>query len=107
MVTMPGRKEKQKKEKQTPSDEGAFFKKISSYILTNEDYEDPSRVFPIKEDERKPMRSCRRCWVLYDNSCPAGECYFHKSFYRLAVPPACVGLIIGKEGKNVRPQSLT
>ena len=83
------------------SEEGVFFQKISSYLLTNVDYEDPSRVFPIKEDERKLMRTCRRCWVLHDiNS--VGECKFHSSFYRLTVSRNRVGLIIGKKGKNVK-----
>ena len=88
------------------SEEGDFFQKISSYILTNQDYEDPSRVFPIKEDERKVMRTCRRCWVLHDiNS--AGECNFHSSFYRLTVPQARVGREGGKcQGNKKEVQSV-
>ena len=85
------------------SEEGAFLQKMTrSYVLSRVDYEDPNRVFPMKEDDRKLMRSCRRCGVLHDINSPAAEeCNFHKSFFRLTVPQARVGLVVGRGGRTI------
>ena len=65
------------------SDESASHQKLSTcHLLNSLEYEDPNRVFPMKADQRKLMRACRRCGVSHDINSPAGKCTFHRSFFR-------------------------
>ena len=84
-------------------EESALYQQmVSSYILGRKDYEDPNNLFPMKEDQRKVMRTCRRCWVLHDINFPSGRCSFHRSFFRVTVPETCMGLVIGRGGSHLK-----
>ena len=84
-------------------EESVFYQKLSScYILKSWEYEDPNRVFPVKDEQRKLMRTCRRCGLLHDINFPAGKCTFHRSFFRVTLPEAGLGLVIGRGGSNLK-----
>ena len=68
------------------SEESGFYLKMAcNFILGNFDFEDPNNLFPMKNDTRKLMRSCRQCWVSYDINASFGGCCFHRSFFRVSV----------------------
>ena len=61
------------------SEESGFYQKMAcNFILGNFDYEDPNNLFPMKNDTRKLMRTCRQCWVSYDINASSGGCCFHR-----------------------------
>ena len=85
------------------SEESGFYLKMAcNFILGNFDYEDPNNLFPMKNDTRKLMRTCRQCWVSYDINASSGACCFHRSFFRVTVPEARLGLVIGKNGSHLK-----
>ena len=85
------------------SEESGFYQKMAcNFILGNFDYEDPNNLFPKKNDKRKLMRTCRQCWASYDINASAGGCCFHRSFFRVTVPEARLGLVIGKNGSHLK-----
>ena len=85
------------------SEESGFYLKLTcNFILGNFDYEDPNNLFPMKNDTRKLMRTCRQCWVSYDINASSGACCFHRSFFRVTVPEARLGLVIGKKGSHLK-----
>ena len=81
---------------------GSYQKMAYNFILGNFDYEDPNNLFPMKNDTRKLMRTCRQCWVSYDINASSGACCFHRSFFRVTVPEARLGLVIGKKGSHLK-----
>ena len=88
------------------SEERGFYLKMAcNFILGNFDYEDPNNLFPMKNDTRKLMRTCRQCWVSYDINASSGACCFHRSFFRVTVPEARLGLVIGKNGSHLKERS--
>ena len=89
------------------SEETTFHQKmVTSFILKRKKYEDPRSCFPMKDDRRKLMRKCPGCGLLYDingsKKSKAGKCTFHRSFFKVAIPSARMGLVTGREGENLK-----
>ena len=90
--------------KKNMSEESFFHQKIisSSIILSRKEYEDPTNCFPMANDQRKIMRTCRCCGSLYDINAQLQSCTFHKSFFRVILPARSKGLVIGKGGSRIK-----
>ena len=90
--------------KKSVSDESFFYQKIisSSVILSREEYEDPTNCFPMADDKRRTMRTCRCCRSLYDIDAQPESCTFHMSFFRVIIPARYKGLVIGKGGSRIK-----
>ena len=79
-------------------------KMVSSFILSKAAYEDPTTsCFPMAGcDQRKIMRTCRRCGSLHDINAQPKSCTFHKSFFRVTIPAGQKGLVMGKGGSRIK-----
>ena len=76
---------------------------VSFYILSRDAYEDPTSCFPMGgNDQRKIMRTCRRCGSVHDIDAPPRSCTFHKSFFRVTIPAGKKGLVLGKGGSRIK-----
>ena len=90
------------------NEESAFHQKMTPYILASHDYEDPNNLFPKKDNMRKLLRTCSRCFILHDINSPSGRCSYHKSFFGVTIAQAHMGLVIGRGGsflKEIRERS--
>ena len=84
-------------------EESEFYQKmVCSFILSRDVYEDPTSCFPMAADQRKILRTCRRCGSLHDIDGPPASCTFHKSFFRVTIPAGQKGLVMGKGETRIK-----